>query len=213
MSSFTPEELKIYETLPEDVKQAISSANSSEIITEIQKKNALHIDQSAALADEVGLLMLGITHPSQFIPNVQKRLRLSSEKAREIGTEVNERIFKQIRASLMEIHKMGAASKSKEDEEKPRPPKAVPAPVPPALKAVPPATPPLKDVLPVKAPSSVPAEASLPEKPPLPPPVPTQNVPQKDSAGGLAEEKLKAAFNLPKKTGEYGESDPYKEKI
>lgn len=95
---------KKYDDLPEDVRNSIFSVDSNSTVEEIAKKYKLSIDESGKLADEVGLLMLGITHPKDFITNISRRLGVEESEAREITVEVNKNIFSKVRESLKKIH-------------------------------------------------------------------------------------------------------------
>jgi len=103
-----------YKELPEDVKDAIFSVDSAEIIQNIAKKNNLTIDKMSELADEIGLLMLGSTEPKDFISNISRRLGVNRNIAHDITAEVNDKIFSKIRESLKKIHNL----KDEEEEEK-----------------------------------------------------------------------------------------------
>jgi len=99
--------LKRYKNLPEDVKQAYGSVEVTEQLQNIGKKHQLHIDQVGALVDEVGWVMIGVTHPSNFVKKVAERLAIDKEQARKIAAEVNEQVFRPIRESLKRIHSIG----------------------------------------------------------------------------------------------------------
>ncbi len=111
MSKITSQQLReLYKKLPEDLKDAISSSDSANTIQIIGKKYSLGIDKVGELADEVGLVMLGLTAPKDFIPNLAKRIGGDKENLRKIAEEVNTQIFKRVRGSLKEIHQMGSAT-------------------------------------------------------------------------------------------------------
>ncbi len=110
MANLTPEQLKeLYKKLPEDLKDAIFSADSGEALREIAKNKGLAIDKSGELADETGSVMLGLTPPKDFVRNLERRLGVDEKTAREIAAEVNERIFAKVRDSLKKIHGIGSA--------------------------------------------------------------------------------------------------------
>ncbi len=112
--TYTHEQLKtLLQDLPEDVREAISSVEISDIITDFRKKYNLHIDQTGELSNEILLLTIGATPPQKFVSNLENRMRIPRETATQITTEVNEKIFRPVRESLMQIHKM------REAEEKP----------------------------------------------------------------------------------------------
>jgi len=110
MTKLTPQQLKeIYQKLPEDLKEAIFSVKSAEVIQAVGKKYNLAVDKTGELADETGLVMLGLTHPRDFISNLAQRLGVDKETARKIAEEVNTQIFATVRESLKKIHGVGEA--------------------------------------------------------------------------------------------------------
>lgn len=95
---------KKFNSLPKDIRDAITSADVDSKITELAKKYRLHIDKAEELSDETGLVMLGLTHPQDYLRNLKRRLELPDDLARDLVADVNEQIFKQIRESLKQIH-------------------------------------------------------------------------------------------------------------
>lgn len=95
---------KKYATLPDDIRKAMSSMDIARFVENIGKSHSLHIDQIGQLMDEVSFIMLGFMHPSDFISNIQKSLEIDNEKAQEITKDINEKIFRPIKASLLSIH-------------------------------------------------------------------------------------------------------------
>ena len=93
-----------YRSLPEDLKKAMTEVNTAETIHNIGQKHHLHIDQIGDLADEIGLTMLGLTKPDEFVNNIKNRLQIDETTAEQIAREVNEQIFLPIRESLMKLH-------------------------------------------------------------------------------------------------------------
>jgi len=99
-----------YATLPKDLQEAVLSVDSNKVLREITKTNKLHIDQAAEMSDETGLVMLGLTHPGEYVANLKNRLKISEEQARAIAKEVNEKIFVEIKESLKKIHETESGS-------------------------------------------------------------------------------------------------------
>ncbi|MDP3784560.1 MAG: hypothetical protein Q8R12_00560, partial [bacterium] len=97
-----------------DLKTAIYSADSSTAIENISKKSGLHIDQMGKLAEETGLVMLGLTHPKDFIPHLVERLGVDKLTARNIAEDINQQIFQKVRESLKKIHGLAEAPPSPE---------------------------------------------------------------------------------------------------
>ncbi len=101
---YTPEQLrKIYLSLPKDVQDAIFSVDSAETIQAIAKKNNLNVAQMGELADETGLLMLGLTKTGDFIANLAQRMNVDKVNAKNVADEINSQIFSRIRESLKKI--------------------------------------------------------------------------------------------------------------
>ena len=107
MQNYTEEQIgQMYDNLPEDLKEAIFSLDMSEIVEKIGREKQLNIEQIGDLANETGMVMLGVTHPNEFIANLADRLEVDKEKARVIAGEINEQIFKPVRESIRKIHSM-----------------------------------------------------------------------------------------------------------
>ena len=96
--------VKRYTDLPEDVQKSLFSSTTSDAIFEVGKKHGLQIDKMGELADETGLVMLGMTKPSEYIRNLEKRLGVPALKAKEIADDINQKVFSPIRESLKKIH-------------------------------------------------------------------------------------------------------------
>jgi hypothetical protein len=122
MSNYTKEQLlEKYKKLPQDVQDAIFSVDTSEIIREIGEKNKLMIDKIGELADETGLVMLGLTHPNQFISNLTERLEVEHNIAKEIAEEINSKVFFPIRENLKKIHGLEKIEEAAPEGGEPRP--------------------------------------------------------------------------------------------
>lgn len=99
---------KKFESLPSDLKDALTSVDLSEKLQRIGKDQGLHLDQVDALMEEIGFVMLGETKPDEFGSKVSSRLGLPPEKVGPLVKSVDEEIFKPIRFSLMELHQKSA---------------------------------------------------------------------------------------------------------
>lgn len=96
--------MRRYDELPENVQKALFATSTSDAIFEIGKKYGLIIEKMGELADETGLVMLGMTKPSEFIRNLERRLGIETVKAKEIAQDINQKVFSPIRDSLKKIH-------------------------------------------------------------------------------------------------------------
>lgn len=111
MSKYTPEQIKaIYKNLPDDLKEAIFSVDTSDALKKIGDKYKLTIDKMGEMADETGLLMLGITRTRDFISNLTDRLGVEKNVAREIAQDINVEVFSKVRESLKSVHVLSSQS-------------------------------------------------------------------------------------------------------
>ena len=95
---------KLYEQLPQNVQEAISSVAIAEKLQEIAKKNGLHIDEAGIVSDEATMVMLGIENPKDFVYGLQNKLKLPREKVVELAKNVDKEIFEPIRESLKKMY-------------------------------------------------------------------------------------------------------------
>ena len=191
-----------YKDLPEDIQQALFSSTTSDAILVIGKKNGLAIDKIGELVDETGLMMLGITSPSDYVKNLVSRLSVPQEKARAIAEEINQKVFQPVRESLKKIHVVG--------EQPPTPP----------TTPKPPPSPPYEggdkgEVIPpifVKK-IPLPSEALAKEGRTDILPAKKEPMPQNSLAAKTELEKALGAENLKPQTQPYKGPDPYREII
>jgi len=92
-----------FNKLPYTLKTALRNVDSAKRVVDIGRKYALHVDKLGELAEETGLVILGITHPNQFLIRLTHRLGMSEEKARAIAEEINNEIFLKIREALKQV--------------------------------------------------------------------------------------------------------------
>jgi hypothetical protein len=89
-----------YDNLPEQVKEVLSSFDPIDAIRDIGAKYNLHLDQVGNLADEIGLVLFGLTKNYEFTDRIQTRLGLNRAQAEQITIDANTEIFLPIREFL-----------------------------------------------------------------------------------------------------------------
>lgn len=109
-----------YKSLPEDVRQAIFSVDTADLIQAIGKKHGLSIEKIGKLGDETGKIMMGLAKPQEFIGNLSKALEVDKGAARNIAQDVNQKIFASIRESLKKIHKIGETPEAQPEKVEPQ---------------------------------------------------------------------------------------------
>ncbi|MEW5907750.1 MAG: hypothetical protein AB1643_01015 [Patescibacteria group bacterium] len=111
---YTQEQLKTaYKNLPPDLQDAIFNVESAQVIQIIGKNNNLTAEQIGSLAEEIALIMLGLNHPTEFIPNLSHHLNIDKEAAKKIAQEVNDQLFSKVRHSLKKIYHLEETSQIK----------------------------------------------------------------------------------------------------
>jgi len=94
-----------YLSLPPTVQEAISSVEIADSIYSIGQKNDLQIDEMGELAQETGMVLLGMTRPEKFEDTLRQRLpRISAEKIQKIVGEINDEVFREIKSALVEMY-------------------------------------------------------------------------------------------------------------
>lgn len=102
--NYSPEEAgKRFESLPQDIKDAIYSAEMDQALTAVGEKFHLHFDQLSILEGEITGVMLGFTEPQDFPGIVAERLSVSKEIADGVAQELDTMLFQKIRESLKKI--------------------------------------------------------------------------------------------------------------
>lgn len=113
MKKYSIEEIqKKYNTLPPNVKEVYESAETAEALQQIGKEHGLMLDKLGELADETGLIILGLTHPKDYINNLAERLSIEKEEAKNIAEKVNQKVFQKIREELKKMHGIEEATET-----------------------------------------------------------------------------------------------------
>ncbi|MEK7576243.1 MAG: hypothetical protein AAB482_00975, partial [Patescibacteria group bacterium] len=111
MKTFTQQEiLDRYDKLPQAVRDAIFSDSNSDKMLSIGRKHGLLLNKIGVLAAETGYVMVGLTHPNEFVGRLAEIFQIAPMKAKEIAEDINEQVFKPIREHLSALHDMSDAS-------------------------------------------------------------------------------------------------------
>lgn len=102
--TYTPEELNAkFKLLPEEIQEVFNSLDTAKTIKSIGLRHNLHLDKIGGLADEVGLVLLGLVHPNRLPIDLREEHGFTPDEARVVTTEVNNEIFAKIRESLLAL--------------------------------------------------------------------------------------------------------------
>jgi hypothetical protein len=213
--------------LPEDVRDAVLSAELGKHIQAIGQAHNLHVDQIGKLEDETMLVMLGFFDPEQFNAQLEQQLLIPAADAAAIAGDVNTAVFMPIRESLkrfMEEKRAEAAAPATAPAPNSTPAPAMPAAQPAITIETPPTPVPIR-VVPqttiqtstpavpvVQTPPHVSIQSSV--TPPLPIVVPPVSAAPKPAAAPAPE--LHAAETMltqPTTVKPAYKTDPYREPI
>lgn len=102
--------------LPKELRDAIFAETTADKVFEIAKKYDLLVDKTGEMASEIGLLMLGVTHPNDFINNLAERMKIPKDEARKIADDINASIFAPVREHLRALYGLPNTDASPEPE-------------------------------------------------------------------------------------------------
>ncbi len=96
--------LERFEALPKDIQNVILSSDYPSKVATIAEKFLLSEEQQTNLSNEAMFVMIGLERPNSFVENVHKSLGIPTDKANLIATEVNQKVFLEIREALKQVH-------------------------------------------------------------------------------------------------------------
>ncbi len=106
LEKYTPEQFwKLYQKLPQDLKDVLFAEETGNNIYEICKRNEIE-ENLEAIVDLIGQVLLGLLPPNEFQETLEKELKLEREVAKKVNHEINRFIFYPVKASLEELYKM-----------------------------------------------------------------------------------------------------------
>lgn len=98
--------MSMYRALPQDLKEALYSIDTTQAIQAVSRAYGLHVDQMGELSNAIGQVMLGALHPRDFTKHIKSELAIDEQKASALTREVNLTVFTKIRESLKRIHSL-----------------------------------------------------------------------------------------------------------
>ncbi len=114
MKKYSNEEYnKIFDSLPLEIRNVISSYDSVQKMMMIGKKHNLQIDQQGILNDLALDVMMGIVPSAKFVEELAKEINVPKLQASVIAHDVDEDIFKPIKELMVKTYADGAPYKPK----------------------------------------------------------------------------------------------------
>jgi len=102
---YSQEELqKLFDLLPDELKEVILSPETGEKIRDICQRHPLHDAEISMLASYIGNILMGILSPSMFLKILKEKHGLDEETAEGIFREVNRFILFPVKNFLAEFY-------------------------------------------------------------------------------------------------------------
>lgn len=108
MNTADPMVIEKFKNLPQKLKDALFSEDTTDTIFSVGKENGLTVFQMEELADEVGLVILGVNTPEDFPKNIEKKLKIDAKKTESLSRAFTEKIFNPILGDLKALVKPSA---------------------------------------------------------------------------------------------------------
>ncbi|NQV93255.1 hypothetical protein HQ403_02025 [Candidatus Kaiserbacteria bacterium] len=90
----TEQELeKLYNALPQNTKDLLTSPNTAREVTRLAEKYSLNPSNTDMLLNEVGLVLLGVEDPNTFADDLMEVLGMEKEQADNLTRELTHTIF------------------------------------------------------------------------------------------------------------------------
>ena len=119
MPEYPKEQLwKIYEKLPEELKEAIFSEETAESIGKICQENEVQEEKIPEIARYTGHVFMGLLSPDEFQETLETELELESEIAKKIAFQINRYIFRPVQESLRLLYE--ETKPKRKEKEKPK---------------------------------------------------------------------------------------------
>ncbi len=107
MKRYDPKEIKaLYEKLRPDLKEALWSERTAEIIARIAKDYNLGEEKGGVLAELTGYVLLGLLPPQKLDFEIEDELGVDFETAKKIAFEISRLILFPVKESLEELYKI-----------------------------------------------------------------------------------------------------------
>lgn len=119
---YTREELqKLYEELPEELKDAVYSGDNAEHLSNACERNGVPDELVPRVARKAGDVLMGVLLPAEFQEALIKEVRLKKSVAQAVAHDINRFVFYPVKSQLEQIHQVpGSDNKTEIDIPTPR---------------------------------------------------------------------------------------------
>lgn len=102
---------QIFDKLPQEIKDVVASLEVSNRIWKIGENHKLHIDKIGIMHDLARDVMMGIVASKNFVQGLQDELEISALDAASLARDIDDEIFRPIKATMIKIYGDGAPLK------------------------------------------------------------------------------------------------------
>ena len=95
---------KIYQKLPQELKDALFAEETGDNIYETCKRNDIE-ESLGTIVDYVGAVLIGLLPPEDFQEVLEKELTITKDKAKRITQEINRLIFYPVKSDLEQLYR------------------------------------------------------------------------------------------------------------
>ena len=89
---------EMYKKLPEQIREAMSSEEMSDAISEICQKNNISVEDSSSISNIINEVLFGILLAGDFQKTIETELGLKKDAAKKISQEIDRFVFSPISA-------------------------------------------------------------------------------------------------------------------
>ena len=124
MPEYPKEQLwKIYENLPEELKEAIFSEETANNIGRVCEENKISEEKISEVARYTGHVLTGLLTPGEFQEVLETEVGLEKEVAKKVSFEINRYIFRPVKESLKLLYEEEKPEKREHPEKEEKKPK------------------------------------------------------------------------------------------
>ena len=105
IKEYTKEQVwKLYEKLPDELKEAIFSGETADDIWNICDRN--EVNEVSKVAKYAGYVLMGVLPPDEFQETLEVEAGIKKEMAKKVTQEINRFIFYPVKPCLEEVYKI-----------------------------------------------------------------------------------------------------------
>lgn len=110
MPRYTSEQFwKLYDKLPQELKDAVFAEETGDAIYDVCKKNET-MEYLFDIVEYVGRVLLGVLPPEEFQEILEKEVKLPNETAKKVSREIYRQIFYPVKVALESLYTIKTAS-------------------------------------------------------------------------------------------------------